>query len=79
MADIISRGRPKPRVSRHTCRACDSVVDYTNDDEQEDYIETKYVVCPVCKEITYCGDMKWQYPTFDPHDGDQDPVWDPRK
>ena len=79
MAVIIHQGRPKPKVARHRCPNCDSLVEYTDRDEREDYIETKYVGCPSCKQITYSRDIKWQYPKVQPHDPDQERVWDPNR
>lgn len=62
MAKIISRGSKNQKITRHTCQACGSVVEYTNEDEKKDYIEMKYVVCPACQEITYSNNITWRSP-----------------
>lgn len=78
MAEVVSRGYPKPRIARHQCQSCDSVVDYMAEDVQTDQRQETYVVCPVCNYWIATDRLRWQFTAINNDDPDQEPVWDPR-
>lgn len=47
MIKIIKQGTVEETVFKCTCSACDSILEYTNDDIHTDR-DGSYIECPVC-------------------------------
>ncbi len=47
---ILKEGEVKPKVQRKTCFNCKSILEFPNEDIQQDR-DGSYIICPVCQTI----------------------------
>jgi len=60
MARIITRGHEHERFARHTCSACDSLVEFDAGDVERDPRGPLFVRCPVCQGLIDFEVLGWQ-------------------
>jgi RNase P subunit RPR2 len=59
---LVSKGKPKPRTFRGTCKVCNSTFDAEPEELKVEYDQREgesfaHATCPECKEHTRVGDL----------------------
>ena len=65
---LVSKGKPKPRTFRGTCKTCHSTFDAEPDElkveyESREHVEFAHAICTECKKAKRVGDLV-MYPKF---------------
>lgn len=65
---LISKGKPKPRTFRGTCKTCGSTFDAEPEElkleyDQRENCQFAHAICPVCKKDKQVGNLV-MYPKF---------------
>jgi hypothetical protein len=65
---LVSKGKPKPRTFRGTCKTCNSVFDAEPEElkityDDQDHTEFAHAICSECKKAGRVGNLV-MYPKF---------------